>query len=115
MTTRRRWSAWLGVAVSLLAAGACGPKAEIAIVQATYGGNCEAPAGNATLPLANACDGKLDCTYKVDPSVLGDPKFGCAKAFQVIWRCPGEEKVRRVDLPGEASFGGPASLSCRGS
>jgi hypothetical protein len=115
MTTRARWSGRRVLAVGMLAAAAaCGPRPEIAIVQATYGGGaCGAPAGNVTPALARTCDGKADCTYKVDPSVLGDPKFGCAKTFEVIWRCPGEEKVRRVELPGEAAFGGPAELTCR--
>jgi hypothetical protein len=114
MTISRRFAAGLGLGL-IAAVTACGPRGEIRVVQASYGNNCGVPAGNATIALSRACDGKSDCPYKVDVSVLGDPKFGCAKAFQVVWRCPGEEKVRRVDLEGEAGFGAVAHLTCRAS
>jgi hypothetical protein len=45
-------------------------------------------------------------------NALGDPKFGCAKAFDAVWRCPGEEDVRQVTEPAEAA-GAVITLSCR--
>jgi hypothetical protein len=111
MTNRMR-AAGLAIALAMVA---CGKPVELRIVQATYGKNCQAPTGNATVSLARACDGKTQCTYRVDVQVLGDPAGGCAKNFEAIWRCPGEENVRRVELPGEAGFGSIANLSCRAS
>ena len=38
----------------------------IRVVVGTYGGNCNAPHGNKTEHLAAACNGRADCTYKID-------------------------------------------------
>ena len=52
---------------------------EIRVVAGTYGGNCQAPHGNKTEHLAAACNGRTDCTYKIDYTVIGDPAVGCGK------------------------------------
>jgi hypothetical protein len=46
---------------------------DIHVVAGTYGGNCKAPCGNVTNHLAAACNGRSDCNYKVDYTVIGDP------------------------------------------
>jgi hypothetical protein len=97
---------------SLAMAGACEPFPEITIVGATYGANCQAAAGNATAAVARACDGHSTCRFQVDVAAIGDPSPGCAKEFDIVWRCPGEEAVRRMTLPAEAGLGSVARLSC---
>ncbi len=112
-----RTRAWLrGLAAAALGAIgsgtiACGPPAAIRVLRATYGANCQAAPGNATASVRAECDGKSACRYTVRVSALGDPKFGCAKAFDAVWRCPGEEDVRQVTVPAEAA-GAVITLSC---
>lgn len=105
------------VAAGILAAiaastNACGPPAAMRVLQATYGANCQVAPGNATASVRDACDGTARCRYTVEVSVLGDPRFGCAKGFDAVWRCPGEEEVRRTTVPAEAA-GAVVMLSCR--
>lgn len=73
-------------------------------VEATYGLNCGVPAGNATKSVSDACFGENTCTYTVDVTVLKDPAGGCGKAFDVRWRCSGEQKPRLAVLPPEAGL-----------
>src|SRR3954471_18013031 len=42
------------------------PAAGLYIRSATYGSNCNAPAGNATSKVAQSCSGKTSCDYIVD-------------------------------------------------
>jgi hypothetical protein len=98
----------------MLAISACRRAPGIRVVQASYGANCGAPAGNLTVGLIYACDGKGDCWYRIDHTVIGDPAPGCSKSFQAAWRCGGED-IRRLELPGEAGFGSVAVLTCRTS
>jgi hypothetical protein len=91
----------------------CGPRVDIRVMQATYGPNCGAPKGNATVAVAQACDGKKACSYRVHVHELGDPAPGCAKTFEVLYRCTGEENVRRLEVPAEAGLGALASPSCQ--
>jgi hypothetical protein len=82
----------------------------IDVVTATYGGNCGAPAGNATAGLGTACNGKVTCDYKINHAVIGDPKPGCAKSYAAQWRCP---DMRGATIAEEAD-GKVISLSCQG-
>jgi Acyltransferase family len=84
----------------------------ISVEAATYGGNCGAPADNATQNVAASCDGKENCTYSVDVKRLGDPAPNCSKDFAVSYSCPPELTINHKELPGEAGLGGIVSLNC---
>src|SRR3979490_574865 len=51
----------------------------IKIEEATYGANCGkgVKLGNATLPVAKSCDGRVSCNFLVSVEELGDPAPGC--------------------------------------
>jgi peptidoglycan/LPS O-acetylase OafA/YrhL len=84
----------------------------IGIVSATYGGNCGAPAGNATEAVVSACGGTASCNYAVDVTKLGDPAPRCAKSFFVKFRCGGDSTTRSAAALGEAGLGKLIHLSC---
>ena len=88
----------------------------IVITSATYGGNYPTiPKGNVTAKVSTACNGKVTCNYKIDYTVLGDPKYGSPKQFSVDWNCPQDPNLtpdnrsRTVDF--EAS-GTTLRISC---
>jgi hypothetical protein len=84
----------------------------IEVVAGTYGANCRAPHANKTAPLAAACNGRMQCDYRIDHSVIGDPVYGCQKDYIAEWRCAGSPTVHRAAAPAEAGFGSVVSLSC---
>lgn len=84
----------------------------IQIVSATYGANCGAPAGNVTTETKARCQDDESCSYTVDATVLGDPKRGCKKDFQVVWTCGTGSEVHTAAVPAEAGFGSMVPLSC---
>ena len=86
-------------------------KTGLAVISATYGGNCGAPPGNVTQHLARACNGKGQCDYVVDYQIIGDPKLMCSKDYVAKWRC-GDGRLRNASVPPEAGFGKLVSLSC---
>jgi hypothetical protein len=60
---------------------------QIAIVSATYGRACGPTAiGNRTELVGRECNGKAACSYLVN-NAAGDPFPGCAKDFDVEYRC----------------------------
>jgi hypothetical protein len=77
----------------------------IVIESATYGGNCGVPEGNATSHIASRCNGKFKCQYTVDHKIIGDPAYGCAKIYTVLYRCGDNPSVHRVAVPKEAGWG----------
>lgn len=83
----------------------------IRVVAGTYGQNCGVPYGNATSHLAAQCNGKNQCSYKVDYRIIGDPAIGCAKGYLAEWRC-GNGPKKSAAAPGEAGFGAVLTLSC---
>ena len=88
------------------------PPVGIQVVQATYGGNCKAPPGNATAHLQQSCGGKQLCAYPVDYKVIGDPVVGCNKDYVAEWRCGTSDAVRRATLDREAPLGSSIELRC---
>ena len=84
----------------------------INIVEANYGANCGAKAGNATESVNNNCFGKDSCEYTVDVNKLGDPAPGCGKEFEVEWKCGRDAKVQKLTLPAEAGIKSKANLTC---
>ena len=82
------------------------------VISATYGGNCNAPRGNATQDVKLNCDGKATCAYVVDVRKLGDPANGCGKDFLVQYRCASAELDHQIKLPAEAGLGSVATMKC---
>ena len=85
--------------------------AGINVVAGSYGQNCGAGYGNKTSHLAAQCNGKKQCNYRIDYTVIGDPAVGCAKQYTAEWRC-GSGPVRSTSAPAEAGFGSVIKLSC---
>jgi hypothetical protein len=81
---------------------------------ATYGANCGAPHGNVTNHIAGECNGKSNCTYTVDYTVIGDPAPGCVKDFDVRYTCAGSQTQKAMQISGEeAGVGGKTlTLTC---
>ena len=120
---------WRWLAVQVLPpplTAAADDNGTITILQATYGGNCGAAAGDETAAVAAWCGAgaRPNCTFRVcvcgdnlcgagDPPCLPDPAQNCAKEFEVTWRCtldaPGSS--RSLVLPAEAD-NAAAQLGC---
>ena len=86
------------------------PEGSVEILSATYGKSCGAPADNALKSVVNRCSGTLSCDYKVDVFKLGDPASGCAKDFDVTWRCGRNDVSSTSRVEGEAGLGGKGVL-----
>ncbi len=84
----------------------------ISVVAATFGKACGAPAGNSTPPVAQECNGKAQCSYFVTNPTT-DPFPGCAKDFEVQYRCGKQTALRHVEHPAIAGENYPVDLSCR--
>ena len=87
------------------------PAAGIAVVQASYGTNCGAPAGNATPTLVNLCDGQKTCAFVANNALFGDPKPYCPKDFLAEWRC-GSTAFRTAAVSPRKNEGYAIVLSC---
>ena len=99
-----------------------GCNAGIQVLDADYGGNCRtfrpplpsansfAP-DNATSAVAQKCDGKAHCFFRVDVAELGDPANGCSKDFSVRYVCRPEDEplVKRIDAE---AHGKAVELDC---
>ena len=77
----------------------------IKIEEATYGANCGkgVKLGNATLPVAKSCDGRVSCNFLVSVEELGDPAPGCGKDFSVRFTCNQQQPGRTPYVKGEAN------------
>jgi hypothetical protein len=84
----------------------------IAVQAATYGGACGAPAGNHTTFVAQACNGKPQCSYNVS-NAQGDPKPGCAKDFIVEYRCGNAPELSTVKHPAAENENYAIELACK--
>src|SRR5208282_3824085 len=72
----------------------------------------KAPTGNKTSFLAQACNGKTSCSYKVEVSTLGDPDVGCKKTYVAEWRCGSSTAIHTASAPAEAGYGSVVNLTC---
>ena len=104
---------------------------EISVVTATYGLNCRdfsvppgftkwTSPGNVTDPVRQACNGRVQCSYLVEASKIGDPANGCGKDFSVEYICTrslgasvGSQATKTEFLSAEAS-GKTVNLTCEG-
>jgi hypothetical protein len=84
----------------------------ISVVEATYGANCGARAGNATALVQRECAGFGHCLYRVKFEELGDPAPACPKDFTTSWTCGGGGGLRHAVVAAEAGFGSTAILTC---
>ena len=72
----------------------------ITITKASYGSNCKGvKEGNQTGQLAEECNSRESCDYKVDHKKIGDPAIGCQKTYEVVYNC----REMKSSLPAEAS------------
>jgi len=78
------------------------PNGAISVESGTYGGNCSAPRGNVTKHLADSCNNKKTCEYKITRSNLGDPYFMCHKQYVAEWRCGDNRTLHRAQVRPEA-------------
>ena len=87
--------------------------AGITVVSASYGLNVNAQTatGNVTGDIAQSCNGKSNCDYRVDFHRIGDPFPGRQKAYNVTYSCA-DGQQRQASAPAEAGFGSIVSLSC---
>jgi hypothetical protein len=83
----------------------------IRVVSATYGENCGARPGNATRDLADHCDRRRVCAYRIDKAVLEDTNHACAKNFLSEWRC-GETESHTAALSPGLESGSTLVLTC---
>ncbi len=102
------------VAASPVSAASTVPAVPIKVVSATYGRNCNAKAGNATAPLAKACDGKGSCDFTIDTTALEDPAPACSKDFAAEWKCGEGSAVYSAALSSLTGKGDKLRLGCAG-
>jgi len=90
-----------------------GSRGGITVVSASYGLNVDsqAAAGNVTADIAQTCNGRSDCDYRVDFHRIGDPFPGRQKAYTVTYSCA-DGQQRQASAPAEAGLGSVVSLSC---
>jgi hypothetical protein len=101
---------------------------EVTVVNASYGLNCRdslvpmgfakwTNPGNVTDPVKHACDGRVQCSYLVEASKIGDPANNCSKDFSVEYICTRagikaeSNQTNIAHLPGEAD-GKTVNLMC---
>jgi len=96
------------------AASAATPVIPIKVVSGTYGRNCNAKAGNATVQLAKACDGQSSCDFLIDPATLEDPAPTCSKDFAAEWKCGDGNAVYSAALSALSGKNDKLRLNCAG-
>lgn len=86
---------------------------DIRVVSATYGPNCKVRRGNVTAHVADFCDNRAVCEYRIDVERLGDPAPGCPKEFFAEYRCGSFGDIRSELVSAEAN-GKILRLQCSG-
>jgi hypothetical protein len=100
--------------VAASAASAPAATSPIKVVSGTYGRNCNAKAGNATMLVAKACDGKGSCDFTIDTTALEDPAPSCSKDFSAEWKCGEGNAVYSAALSSLTGKNDKLRLSCAG-
>lgn len=86
----------------------------IKVVEATYGGNCQAPKGNVTRFVATECDDKDMCNYRVYYKNLGEaPPADCERNFSVRYTCGNISRRLVCSVEPESGWGGENGRSNR--
>jgi hypothetical protein len=103
MRGKKKYQAFLLILLSLAFAITLGwalynPLWGIQVVAATYGQNCDAPVGNITGAIGKICNGRRDCAFQVDPTIVGfAPASKCEKDMKITYICspaPGERTLK---------------------
>ena len=70
----------------------------LTIDSATYGGNCSVPIGNVTSQVATdlKCNWNTNCSIPISNQTFGDPAPGCAKSFDIVYKCGGTAFTRNL-------------------
>ncbi len=100
------------VAVSPASAAAPAETVVIKVVSGTYGRNCNAKPGNATAPLAKACDGQNACDFIIDTATLEDLSPNCSKDFAAEWKCGNGNTVYSAALSSLSGKNDKLHLGC---
>jgi hypothetical protein len=77
----------------------CNNWGTLIIDSATYGGNCKVPIGNVTDKVSGGnvkCNWKDSCSIPISNGTFGDPAQGCAKGFDVAYKCGGSSFSRNL-------------------
>ena len=71
---------------------ACKNWGTLMVDSATYGGNCSAPIGNITSKVGYdlGCNWSQSCSVPISNTTFGDASPGCAKSFDVAYKCGGK-------------------------
>lgn len=99
-------------------AAAAPPRLPLHIVAGTWGHACGGEQGNATAPLAKACNGKSACDYAPKPLASGKGETAhagqasCAPDFVAEWKCGSGNAVYSATLPANAAKGEKLHLEC---
>lgn len=86
----------------------------IKVVSGTYGHNCNAKAGNATAPLAKACDDHTACDFAAEALAMDEPVPSCGRDFSAEWKCGIGSTVYSATLPATAGKNEKLHLACAG-
>jgi hypothetical protein len=89
------------------------PPSRINVVAGSYGQNCGALYGNATVHLASKCNDRETCDYTIDYKVIGDPAIGCKKDYLAEWKCGEATTIHSASASGESGLGTKIVLSCQ--
>jgi hypothetical protein len=79
------------------------------IDSATYGGNCKVPIGNVTDKVGSSANWRDSASIPISNGTFGDPAPGCAKSFDVAYKCGGSSFTRNL-MPAE---GQTTILDCK--
>jgi hypothetical protein len=79
------------------------------IDSATYGGNCKVPIGNVTDKVGSSANWRDSASIPISNGTFGDPAPGCAKSFDVAYKCGGKAFSRNL-MPAE---GQTTILDCK--
>jgi hypothetical protein len=83
----------------------------IVVVAGSYGRNCGAQRGNATLDLARHCDGQQTCGYTLPRHITKMSVGSCRQGFVAEWRC-GKAETHIAELSAGAAPGDELVLTC---
>ena len=84
----------------------------IEIISGTYGGNVGVQSENVTKHLFEVCNGLKRCDYKIDYTVIGDPRPGRGKDYVAKYRCGERGPTQTAVAKPEAGYGSVIILIC---
>lgn len=88
-----------------------GPKG-ISLVEATFGANCGARAGNMNMKVGGQCDGKTMCRFTTALEDAPKDPAECAPILTVQWSCAGHTDVLASNATANAAGRASITLLC---